>query len=75
MLNLIAYTDDKYNLFRAARSLKEILKKPLMPTVVGSLKNTLKQEIIEVLWYCAQNLSYPEFYDAWNNPPITPHDD
>jgi hypothetical protein len=25
------------------------------------------------LWYCAENLPYPEFYQAWHNPPTTPH--
>ena len=22
----------------------------------------------EVLWYCAQNMSYPDFYEAWHSP-------
>lgn len=27
----------------------------------------------EVIWHCAQTMSYPEFYEAWNHPPLTPH--
>ncbi|MGK7923299.1 MAG: NACHT domain-containing NTPase [Trichodesmium sp.] len=25
------------------------------------------------LWYCSQNLTYPQFYQAWHHPPTTPH--
>ena len=24
--------------------------------------------IYEVIWYCAQNMNYPEFYEAWHSP-------
>ncbi|MBE9145901.1 NACHT C-terminal alpha/beta 1 domain-containing protein [Planktothrix mougeotii] len=30
-------------------------------------------EIQEVLWNCAQNMSYAEFYQAWHRQPITTH--
>ncbi|AFY80902.1 NACHT domain-containing protein [Oscillatoria acuminata] len=27
----------------------------------------------QFLWKCAENLPYPEFYQAWHYPPTTPH--
>ncbi|MDC0838298.1 HEAT repeat domain-containing protein, partial [Limnoraphis robusta] len=30
-------------------------------------------ECYKLFWNCAENLSYPEFYQAWHNPPTTPH--
>jgi len=27
----------------------------------------------EVLWYCAQNMSYPDFYEAWHSQPTSTH--
>jgi len=26
-----------------------------------------KSDYLEILWLCAQNMSYPDFYNAWNN--------
>ena len=47
--------------------LKVILTKPLMPKIVNSLKNNKKTGVVGLLWHCAQNLSYPEFYSAWHS--------
>lgn len=52
--------------------------------VVTDLKNRLSDEAYnndfdqydlchEVIWHYAQTLTYPEFYQAWHNPPITLH--
>ncbi|MGC9504352.1 hypothetical protein [Baaleninema sp.] len=30
-------------------------------------------ECYKLFWYCAENLPYPEFYQAWHNAPTTPH--
>ena len=27
----------------------------------------------EIVWYCAQNMSYPDFYQAWHCEPSTSH--
>ncbi|MFO7033052.1 hypothetical protein B9T07_25140 [Limnospira fusiformis CCALA 023] len=51
---------------------------------VSALKHNLSDEVYqnnfkrfeasyEVLWNCAENLPYPEFYQAWHHPPTTPH--
>jgi len=52
--------------------------------VVVTLQNFLSNEVYQnnfdrfyecykAIWNCAQNLSYPDFYQAWHNPPTTPH--
>ncbi len=52
--------------------------------VVSVLKHYLADEVYsndfdrfnhsyKVIWHCAQNLPYPDFYQAWHNPPTTPH--
>ncbi|MEA5624964.1 HEAT repeat domain-containing protein [Nostoc sp. UHCC 0251] len=59
---------DGYMPKRAVSSLKEILTVDQMPFVVTKLKNDSKlyPSSYSVIWYCAQSLSYPEFYQAWH---------
>ncbi|MEI2580450.1 NACHT domain-containing protein [Scytonema sp. PRP1] len=52
--------------------LKQILQPNQMKTVVTKLKDYLSNSEVyhidvyeEVLWHCAQNMSYPAFYQAW----------
>jgi hypothetical protein len=77
LIRLISCTKDDYMNSgihsNAVSILKTILTKPLMPKVVYALKNCQTKQSVEILWHCAQNLSYPQFYQAWHNPPITPH--
>ncbi|MGL4498101.1 MAG: HEAT repeat domain-containing protein, partial [Planktothrix sp.] len=51
---------------------------------VSSLKDCLSYEVYQnnfgrfhecykLIWNCAKNLPYPEFYQAWHNPLTTPH--
>jgi HEAT repeat protein/energy-coupling factor transporter ATP-binding protein EcfA2 len=51
---------------------------------ISALKENLTNEVYQndfdrfdecykLIWNCAENLSYPEFYQAWHNPPTTPH--
>lgn len=69
---------------QARLHLKEIASKKQMPLIVNGLKYFLSSEIysneferfdscFDVIWNCAENLPYPEFYRAWHNPPTTPH--
>ncbi|MCU0537930.1 MAG: HEAT repeat domain-containing protein [Hydrococcus sp. Prado102] len=62
---------------RAAWSLQNILKYPQMAEIVIASKKYLSYETYKnnfvrfdacyiVIWHCAQTLSYPEFYQAWN---------
>jgi HEAT repeat protein/transcriptional regulator with XRE-family HTH domain/energy-coupling factor transporter ATP-binding protein EcfA2 len=54
----------------------------LLPYVVQSLKELLKKSMdksksvryrscYRVIWYCAQNMSYPDFHRVWNSPLST----
>ncbi|MCU0535056.1 MAG: HEAT repeat domain-containing protein [Hydrococcus sp. Prado102] len=67
LVELIDSDTDGLARFQAADSLEKILTKSLMPKVVNILKNTKHEEAVKVLWHCAQNLSYPEFYSAWHS--------
>lgn len=55
----------------AAKSLNQILQKHHLAKVVTELKYCLINDELfktcySVLWYCAQNMSYSEFYQAWH---------
>ena len=74
--NVEIYNSIKYVLTESI-SVKEAMK-----LVVISLKdfldeynqknNYLKyQASYEILWHCAQHMSYPEFYQAWHEPDTT----
>jgi HEAT repeat protein/predicted ABC-type transport system involved in lysophospholipase L1 biosynthesis ATPase subunit len=67
LVELINSTSDYWNLREATESLEKILTKPFMPKVVKELKNTTNKEAVKILWDCAQNLSYPEFYSSWHS--------
>ncbi|WP_368009813.1 HEAT repeat domain-containing protein [Laspinema palackyanum] len=78
LVNLIAHSQDKYPRREPAESLTKILTtEELMPFVVTGLKDCLSNETykndfyryeksFQVIWHCAQNLPYPEFYRAWH---------
>ncbi len=63
---------------QAVKSLKIILRDKLWSITVTSLKDCLTEQIYknnfelyaacyEVIWYCAKNMPYPEFYQAWHS--------
>jgi energy-coupling factor transporter ATP-binding protein EcfA2/DNA-binding Xre family transcriptional regulator len=61
-----------------ANNLKEIPPNNLLSAAVASLKDCLQDEecyedCYAVLWYCAQNMSYPDFYEAWHSQPTISH--
>ncbi|WP_219892307.1 hypothetical protein, partial [Chamaesiphon polymorphus] len=60
-----------------ANGLKKIITKQTMPSVIEKLKNHTTAEVCElnlkksqscheILWQCAQTLSYPKFHAAWH---------
>ncbi|MEA5523294.1 HEAT repeat domain-containing protein [Limnoraphis robusta] len=69
----------------AAESLQRILTTPEHYIgVVSALKDCLSDEVYQnnfnrfhqsyrVIWNCAENLPYPEFYQAWHHPVQMPH--
>ncbi|MEB3831809.1 HEAT repeat domain-containing protein, partial [Phormidium sp. CCY1219] len=85
LVNLLATTENKATRKRAAKILGKILTTPQQYAgVVTALKDNLGDEVYQnnfkrfeecynLIWNCAENLPYPEFYQAWHNPPTTPH--
>ncbi len=80
LVDLIRNSDDKNTRWRAADSLGKIMKGKHFATAVSGLKDCLTSEVrendfkryencCEVIWDCAQNMTYPEFYQAWHTQP------
>ena len=81
----ILQTQDKSISWNAADSLEKIITTPEQYAgVVSALKDNLSDEVYQnnfelfdkcykVVWNCAANLPYPQFYQAWHHPPTTPH--
>ena len=75
LVNLLETSRDKSTRWLAALSLGKILLDKQMVEVVWALKGCLSslsnerfKDCYQVIWDCAQSLSYPEFYEAWHNP-------
>jgi HEAT repeat protein len=85
LLQVIRTTKDENTRWQAAESLGKILTTPEQyARVVSALKDCLSDEVYEndfdrfnecykLIWNCAENLPYPEFYQAWHCPSIMPH--
>jgi HEAT repeat protein len=67
---------------QAVKSLKKILRKDRLAGIVTLFKDYLSNDTrnndfwryssgYELIWQCAQNMSYPEFYQAWHTQ-LTP---
>jgi hypothetical protein len=60
----------------AVWSLKKTLRGNLFALTVSGLKDSLEEDddrCYEIIWHCAQNMTYPDFYRAWNRldrPPL-----
>ncbi|MEG4583985.1 HEAT repeat domain-containing protein [Microcoleus sp. MOSTC5] len=77
LIELIPSYHPEYSIFDPADSLLKIMKGKHFATAVSGLKNRLTSEIYkndlgrnerchEVIWECAENMTYPEFYQAWH---------
>ncbi len=85
LVKVIATTEDESTRWQAAESLKKILTtRQQYAGVVSAVKDYLSDEVYQnnfkrfekcykVIWNCAENLPYPQFYQAWHYPPTTPH--
>jgi HEAT repeat protein/energy-coupling factor transporter ATP-binding protein EcfA2 len=85
LVELIRTTQDEDTRRLEASSLGKILTEPQqMLGVVSALKDCLSDEVYQnnfkrfdecykVVWHCAANLPYPQFYQAWHHPPTTPY--
>ena len=66
-------------LLDAADKLQEILLINQMPQVVVASKNYLSKSnrdssyryeaCYRLIWHCAQNMTYPDFFEAWHKSP------
>ncbi|QYX30194.1 NACHT domain-containing protein [Sphaerospermopsis torques-reginae] len=77
LVDLIRISDDEYTKIRAAESLDKITEVEQMAMVITHLHKYLPKDVYEkdylsfdtkiyqLFWNFAQNLSYPEFYAAW----------
>ncbi|MEG3923620.1 HEAT repeat domain-containing protein [Microcoleus sp. T3_D1] len=77
LIELIPNYHPEYSIFDPADSLLKIMKGKHFATAVSGLKKCLTSEIYknnfgrnerchEVIWECAENMTYPEFYQAWH---------
>ncbi|MGA9379282.1 MAG: HEAT repeat domain-containing protein [Phormidium sp.] len=57
----------------AAEKLNKILTGDWFSVVVAELKDCQHDAAFEVIWHCAQNMTYPEFYQVWHYYPTTIH--
>ncbi|NJL90423.1 MAG: HEAT repeat domain-containing protein, partial [Coleofasciculaceae cyanobacterium SM2_1_6] len=84
LVELTRTAEYKYTRRAAMESLGRILTTPEQYAgVVSTLKDGLSNEVYQnnfdlcqncyqVLWQCAENLPYPEFYQAWHSHPEVP---
>ncbi|MEW6493310.1 MAG: HEAT repeat domain-containing protein [Cyanobacteriota bacterium] len=77
LVRILETTESQDTRRSAAYSLGKILQKSQMPSVVSALLHCLADEVYEsnfdlfeqcyeVIWHCAQNMTYPAFYQAWH---------
>ncbi|MEG5164227.1 HEAT repeat domain-containing protein [Microcoleus sp. AT3-A2] len=80
LVELISNSGDEVTRRHAAYKLGKIGKDNPVAIAVSGLKDCLNSEIYEndfiryeicykVIWDCAQNMTYPEFYQAWHTQP------
>ncbi len=78
LINIILTKDFSGNWQLAAASLQKILQDQLFSVVVSSLKTFVDDQSYHrdsehyricygVIWYCAQNMPYPNFYQVWKD--------
>jgi hypothetical protein len=84
LVELIENSQDESSRRLVVSRLKNTLAKSQMRVVVTALKDYLSnkahendferyRDCYEVIWNCAQNLPYPNFYQAWHHSQITPY--
>ncbi|WP_377475445.1 MAG: HEAT repeat domain-containing protein [Microcoleus anatoxicus] len=80
LVELIRNPGDENTRWLAGFSLREIMKGKHFATAVSGLKNCLTSQDLkksfnrynncyQVIWDGAQNMTYPEFYQAWHTQP------
>ncbi|MEZ2285322.1 HEAT repeat domain-containing protein [Microcoleus sp.] len=80
LVDLIRNSEDNIARWQAADILGEIIKGQYFAIALSGLKDCLTSEAREndsnlyercyqAIWACAQNMTYPEFYQAWHTQP------
>ncbi len=72
VVKLLTTTHEPILAREAIYFLKTILNSNLLAIVVTGLKDYIKDsETPEIMWHCAQNMPYPDFYQAWHQDTLT----
>ena len=80
LVELIRNSGDEYTRRQATDSLGKIMKGKHFVLALSGLKDCLTSEVYEndfdlyensykVMWNCVQNMTYPDFYQAWHSQP------
>ena len=67
LISLVRNSDQRSE---AVWSLKQTLRGNLFALAVSGLKDSLEdgdERCYEIIWHCAQNMTYPDFYLAWHS--------
>jgi HEAT repeat protein len=86
LIHLLQTSQDRDTCKWAAQNLKKIIPATQFPSIVAALKDcetgqsddkNLNRGILceEILWHCAQNMPYPDFYRAWRGNDNIPMGD
>jgi len=67
VIKLLKTTKDEYIAECAIECLKKVFRNDLLAVVVEGLKDYIEYtECYKLIWHCAQNMPYPDFYKAWH---------
>jgi hypothetical protein len=66
LVELLNTPEDIDTRWRAAESLMQITQGKELRSVVSGLKFQRNQTCYQVIWHCMQNMTYPDFYQAWH---------
>ncbi len=77
LINLIRTSDDEFIHQDAVESIRQILQHHQLEPTVSALKNSMQNLVTQndarryeafysIILYCAYNLPYPDFYQAWH---------
>ncbi len=71
VIQLLQTTQDEIIAEDTIYFLKKIIKSDLLKVVIEALKDYIEQaEVYEIICHCAQNMPYPDFYQAWHQTII-----
>jgi len=67
ILQILQTTEDEIIVDAAIYFLKKVSNSSLLTLIVTELKDYIEDaEVYEIIWHCAQNMTYPDFYQAWH---------